>query len=496
MRLQAVTLAALLAATPLAAQDGTVICRSGETINQCQQRLTPIGGAAPAAVADALARLHAKAAGPDLSPQQALSAISDFLPRLATALLAPATGGGKPDLGLKTNLPLNDGILFPWGVTLQFSAVLHDPVVYAPLLDSIPAGIRQSSQTRLEAALNPYENAALTGALNVENSVLGRSMRPHLGVVNNLARAAAGGADGRMMAVAMSRITFSQFLARLAARASANPAGVFDPAVTLPACGARPADLAALVVDCLTAAERDSVEQNISLMAGVASRYLADATDRLRSSGFTHLAQLVNNQPQLSFSWEVDPRASVVGPIEWTAQGRFELGFANMNSLRRFARSRCANALTPDCLRRFVGANPVAGSLARGDRLFAALDVTRQAAWRVDLPDDSVSMSLPSSTTLSLSGGYGAYLGTALDGENRDRVDLQTRYDFARDNSLRQKRWVSSLFYTRHVSGQATALIGLTWANRPQYLGQVERHLNANLGLTYKLNPPPPDPAP
>jgi hypothetical protein len=481
-------LAALLAA-PLAAQGRGPGCLPAESVNACQQRLTPTGTASPkaeqasAALTDAAARLEAKAPGPDLSSAGPLSAISDFLPRLATALLAPATGGGGPELGFKTNLSLNDGALFRLGLTGQVSAVFHDPKLYGPLVDSIPEEMRETARTSLQGGLSLYDNVAVTGALNVESRVFGRSMRPHVGTLDILAQALA---PSGVNPVNHERQLFLRSVIALHTRAN-NGEAILDPNATNPTCKNPPESFVDLPMECFASDVRDSLDAGIRRLVDLSARHIAAGVARIRASGFSRIAQLVNNQPQFNVSWELDPRATLVGPTEWTGRARFEMGFANMNGLRRY----CKGTIAPACLERYLANAGVAGSLSRADRVFAQLDVTRRNSWSAELPAQSVSLSLPSSTSLSFSGGYGAYISNAADNENRDRIDLQTKFDWARDDVVRQNRWVSTLFYTRHVTGQATALIGFTWANRPEFVGDVTRHLGANIGFTYKLNQDP-----
>ncbi|HET6230699.1 MAG TPA: hypothetical protein VFE05_11570 [Longimicrobiaceae bacterium] len=491
--------AACVAAPPLRAQQ-PVACQADRTITDCYSRNRGTGGAEvpdsirKQALADAAQRLQAKQAGPDLSSAGPLAAIADFLPRLATELLAPVSGGADaPDLGFKANLPLNQGPLIDLGATLQGAVVIHQAVVSPRLLDSVPPALRAAAQARLEADLEPYDDATLTASLNLENQRFGRSLRQHRAEIGSLFVALAG-ADraGDQSRVERADDRYDAFRNSLEARAERRDTQWFEATrIGTPECTLRagpsapgPADVGEFPVACLSPAGREALEAEIGLLAGAVARNRAARDERLKASGFTHLAQLVNNQPQLNAAWEYHSRRGVVGPNEWTGRARFELGFANMNGLRR----SCGGKVDPACLSKYVNDPAVRSSLARGDRMFVQLDVTRRNTWRLSIPQDSVDIRLASATTLAAGAGYGAYIGNPEDGENRDRLDGQAKWDFARNDAARQNRFVASLFYTRHLTGQASALIGLSYANRPEFLGDVDRKLRANLGLTYKLN--------
>jgi hypothetical protein len=158
-----------------------------------------------------------------------------------------------------------------------------------------------------------------------------------------------------------------------------------------------------------------------------------------------------------------------------------------MNGLR----ASCGVAgVTPACLRSYLtGARR--RRLDRSDRVWVAADWIRRWEYDVELESDSARIELGSASSVTLSGGYGRYFGAAEgDKDDRDRIDLEVRYNRVRDDALRQTRFLASLFYTARLSDQSSAVFGLTWANRPEFLGEDGRRLGANLGLTYKLSQP------
>jgi hypothetical protein len=481
--------AAILVAAPLTAQETVVTCDPARSIRECSERYVPVGGvpqaAGSAARVETAERLQAKATGTDLSPAGPLSAIRDFLPKFAGALLAPATGDAPQSLGFKSNFSLNDGVLFDLGLTAQLAAVVNEAEPFAALLDSLPAGSRDASADRLRAGLEPYDDITFSGALNLESRRFGRGMRQHQGMIDSLIAGVLGGIT--IEEDDLANFDDFQFWTRMAQRIQS--AAAIDPARRAePDCVGPPArDAREIQFGCLVANFRDSVEIRVAATAEPRLRQIRRLGQRVRQAGILHLAQLINNQPQLNGSVEYRARNEVVGPQEWKGTARLEMGFANMNGLRR----ECAGPVRAECLRRYVGDDNVRRSLARGDRVWAQAEFTRRNAWDVSLPDDAVSLALGTASTWAVSGGYGAYFGNQEDGENRDRLDLQGKYDFTGDDALRQDRFVATLFYTRRLSGQSSALLGVSYANRPEFLGDVDRNVSANLGLTYKLHKNP-----
>jgi hypothetical protein len=487
----AAAVASLLAPAPLSAQTAEG-CRTGEPVQRCYQRLvlqrtesTPAPALAGAVQASERNDLQGKAAGPDVSAAEAASAIRDFLPRFAANLILPGPGDALSAIGLKTNVPviLNDDILSSWGLTGQLGAVVHQAEPFATLVDSIPEGIRESSRSRLRNEMQVYDDVSLTGALNVESARMGRSFRSHQQTVQRLTNALFAFSDSTVERERQAaRAAYRAFVRRLSA-ADLDP--VQD---GTPACTFNEAAKADLPFECLNTASQAVMDMIVRRAAQAEAVWRQEAQRRMSSTGYNRISELVNNQPQLNGTFEYRVRSDVAGPDEWTGRVRFEMGIANMNGLRRYC-ARNGSQITLDCLQSYTRSEGVQGALSRGGRIWTEVAANHRPAYRVSLPDDSAALALSSATSFSLSGGYGAYFGNAEDGASRDRFDLQGKYDLTRD-ALRQDRAVVTAFYTRHLTGRSSAVLGLTWASKPEFVGEVDRKLGANVGVTYKLHSP------
>lgn len=477
----------LLAAGALPAQNGAV-CGPGERLRDCYSRVVLLREQPPVDTAELRSAerddLKGKAAGPD-PVSDVSSAIRDFLPRFATSLLSPGPAEGPSALSLRANLPLllNDGVLSTWGLTAQLGTVVHKAQPFAALVDSLPESLRETTRTRLQEGMELYDDLSLTGALNYESEKAGRSFRSHEALVQRLARELR---DATPAAIQTERdaadVAYDFFITEGITAATIDPSRAADPA-----CALTPRSRPTLPVACLSVEGQVTHQRLLQRIATAEQRWREDAQRRIRTSGFNRISELINNQPQANATVEYRYRTDVAGPDEWKGKARFEYSRANMNRLRGF----CApGPVDLACLARFTSSDGVLASLSRGGRFWTELDVNHRPTYRVSLADEGVAFSLASATTLAVSGGYGAYFGNPADGANRDRFDLQGKYDFARDDALRQDRFVGTAFYTRHLSDQSSAVLGLTWASKPEFVGDVNRRLGANLGFTYKLHQP------
>jgi hypothetical protein len=479
--------ALLLSSAPVSSQTG-VNCPDTLTIQGCKELLVPTGSApegkeeaAQNAANAAARREHAKPAGADLGQVASGSSIRDFLPRIAGALLTPGTTASEVGaLGLKANFHFPPDIPFGIRNSVQTAIVFHKAEVNGKLLDAVPSALQSGFQRRAVAGFSPFSDVSVTAAVNPETEHLGRDPATHLADIQRIAQALLPDLHDSRDALAGPELTM--YLAAIQSRvgsATENP--LVD--------GASPADCSApqpedWKLGCLRAPVRDSVVRFLTVWGAARGQWLRIAEDSLKNTGFFRIAELMNNQPQINASVEYRGRDRLAGPSEWTGSARWEVGRANWNAMRR----RCNGSVTASCLRDYV--QRAAPALARGERAYLQADWKRRDAWRVSLPSDSVQLSLGTASTYAVTGGYGTFLDGAADAANRDRFDLTAKWDIARGDQLRQNRFVATAFLTHKLSDQSTLLLGATYANRSEFVGDVTSHLGANFGLTYKISPP------
>ena len=478
----------VLSAAAATAQDAK-LCRPTETINECRSRVVPTGGVPQTAEQAGAAadqagraltsnRLQAKQVGPDLTAADAPSATRNFLPRLAATLIAASTGGAPGDLGFDGNLPLTGNLPFGARTSVQLGVVVHKAQVSSRVAAAIPASRRAEARDRLQAGLEVFDDMSFTGALNAESRVFGRSLRPHQPEVSRLAADVIGLRP-------TPDVTNTEELRLEGVDQAALSKLAADPTSFLPGRGDDPAchknDPNLLSIGCFTVAARLQIQAQIDRQAAAAAAPITRDSTLLVNAGFLYVAQLINNQPQLNATAEYRSRTGVVGANEWTGMGRVEVGLANMNGLRR----SCRGPLTAACLTNYLDRKH--GYLQRGDRLWAQVDWSRRNRWHVRRAGDSLDLRVKPALTYALSGGYGAYFGNAAEDENRDHLDVNGKYDVTRDDPIRQNRFVATASYTHRIDDQSAAIIGLTYASRPEFLGDVDHRLGGNIGFTYRV---------
>ncbi|HEU0013860.1 MAG TPA: hypothetical protein VFQ45_09255 [Longimicrobium sp.] len=480
------------------------VCQDAETVLGCYNRRVNEYGrqlreartvrATPAVEAASKTEkkeLEASATGPHLANEAARSAIRDFLPRFAGALVTDDPTGNVPAIDLRFNLHAGADSAHRSGSTLQAGVTLHQAKLFEPLVDSIPSSIRDASRARLEKELEDGDDATAFVALNFEGRDVGRSFGSHQELINRLARelVTAQVADTGEAAAARDR--------HLRIRRSISPDSLDPDRRFAPECAAQWSgiQLSTLQVQCLKESVRESLEAVLLPAVVFQARFDQGIIERMRRSGFGRLSALVNNQPQFILTAEHRSRVSAVGPSEWTGRARIEWGFYNMNGLRRHCRDpRRSNPDAKDgvgltCLRSYADSVATPGRLARGSRVWIALEARYRPGYEVSLPEDSVVFELGSGMGYGVSAGYGRYLGSAEEEDGkRDRIDLHVSYDHSDGADLRQSRFLAGLFYTLRMSDKASGVVGLVWTNKPEFVGGADRRLGANLGLTYKLS--------
>lgn len=455
---------------PAAAQ--TPLCRDTETLQTCRLRAISESQAG-ALTEDQRNELQREATGPGFA-DLAASAIRDFLPRFAGELLTSEPTSDLTALNLRFNTRSGADTSGATRLAVQGELTLHQGEVFAGLRDSVS----DSARERLAEGLEDGDDASLSLSVNLENARLGRTFGPHRDLIDSFARALVPVDLSNISAKDAADVALEQFWGRLAADSGT---------LRKPGTECRFGLESSYELSCLTPAGRLQFESVVRLYAESVRRRQTALTTAIESTGFDRISDLINNQPQLNFTVEYRSRLAVVGPNEWTGRARWEVGGSNMNRLRRFC-AALPQLSALECLRTYTHHGPVRRSLERGERAWVEAVARYRPRYQVALPEDSVSFSTGAARGFGVSAGYGSYLGSIAAGEERDRLDVHLSYDLAYADDLRQNRWLAGAFYTLRLSGNASGVVGVAWANRPEFVGGADRRLHANIGLTYKIN--------
>lgn len=400
--------------------------------------------------------------GADLASGNVSSAIRDFLPRIAGAVLRPGLEEDRTGLALHFNQHIASA-------TAQFGVELNKPGLYAPLLDSVPKSSRDATKDRLEKSLKDQDDLSATVALNWESQRLGRTFAPHRAAFSLLVAeiAKAGGVNDILALGSMNELDVT---------GKVLPARRADPA-----CGGD-GNAAHVQLDCYLPAFADSVRSALRTEAEglLARRELRRGA--MANAGLDAISALLNNQPQLNLSASYHYRDNLVGPREVKASLRYESSSRNLNWLG----GKCPQ-LTPECFTPLMRDPETRDAIARAARVWFEGSFVYRPAHDIALPAELVALAEKRSFEANFGLGYGQYFGELAEGTSRPRIDMDGSYRHQLTGDVRTNRAIAKIAYTQPLSDALSGVFGVAWANKPEYLGEVQKAVSATLGLTYKL---------
>jgi len=211
----------------------------------------------------------------------------------------------------------------------------------------------------------------------------------------------------------------------------------------------------------------------------------------LADGGFFRIADLVNNQPQLSVEGQLSLRRDLVGPNDYSITARYEGGFANFNGLRRYGREKCAAAsdttISAACLQNYLTDPEAVSAMKRGDRFFLTATYSRREDYTLALTSDNVNLNIAGTWDFIAGAGYGRYVSFGRTGEELGRIDLTGEYVFHHDDPTRENRLVAAGTYTYRLSATLSVAAGVSYASKPEFIGDVDKKFGANFALRYRL---------
>jgi hypothetical protein len=454
-------------------------CADNETLKACWTRFST-GGTEERAAELADDRLHAKSTGLSALGGGFASAIGDFLPALAgnLGLTQTTTEEGATAFESNIRLPLGGS---PQKVKLR--ALLRKPALYQPLADTLPIGTRTSRITELEKQLRDFDDVGVSVAWNLETGTFGRSF-------DQARRLYATYFERAVREVAAKSQTEAERL-----KAIMDFIGTFPDTESIvaperaddPACADADNNPAKALVSCFRSDIRGRIAAAAAPAAELTGRFERELQLALADRGLYEFVDLVNNQPQFNVEAGVDVRRDLVGPNRFSVRARYETGFSNLNALRRFCRDRGVGPDQSECLTGYLASPGVRQSIKRGDRFFVSVEYGRRQDYRLELPTDGVALALPGTWDLTGSAGFGRYVAVNKAGEEVGRLDVQADYIHHQDDPDRQNRLVATGTYTQRLSDALSVAAGVSYASRPEFLGDVDKKVSANFGLRYKF---------
>jgi len=466
-----------IGSAPALAQGTARDCPDTLTVVQCWDLVSGVAAltledtAAARASHETDHQIQAKTTGVPTAGPGITSSISDFLPLLAAGLGVASTSNPDGSLTLETNLALPIGVR-PQRARLR--GILHRARLFDALDQALPADTREATRTTLEHDFGDFDDVELSLAFNLETGHFGRSFGAYTDLYGALFQQA-WSATELDLGPARERdklIAFTRALRSL--QSEEGPCGAADE--TIP-------------VRCLTPSARASM-----IEAAEAGRAVDQALgERMRTGGLFRLATMINNQPQLNLEGTARLRHGFVGPDEYSLTGRFELGFVNVNSYRGFCRHRQQD-VDLDCLETYLRQPGVHQSLDHGDRLWLSASWTSRRDFVAVLPAQAINFALAGSSALDLDAGLGRYVAVNGQGIETGRIDVSLEYQANDASAMRNDRLIASASYTHRVNDTMSLLVGFVYANKPEFITDVDRKVSANIGLRYRLQSPTPSP--
>ncbi len=208
-------------------------------------------------------------------------------------------------------------------------------------------------------------------------------------------------------------------------------------------------------------------------------------------------ATLLNNQPQAFASGLYHYRNELIGADEYSFKATFEAASGNLRAFykdhenctpaafdKMAAADRTAAAAT--CLielRDFAAPFQAANA---GRRLSFSVEHKMTDSRTVSRPDLSLNVTSAdsSSTIATLVLGY---VPVVREDDRNGRVDLSASYENVSGDPAKDNRFVASVTYTQKINDSLSIPLSLIFANREQFLSNVDEKLNAHFGIVYKL---------
>lgn len=497
-------------------------CELAESLTQCYDRLVKVAEAeldeiqvnapelseekAEELVQTAARKVEEKAT-PSTNPG-ASTALLDFLPRLAGAL--GIDGASDSQGNLTFGKVFGPGAL---GSLKVGATVFTDAELFEPLETKLAEDAEEGVVSQLQNGIGDFDKVDFQASFTREGYVAGKRFGRRAAQYRPLVQGLAASwlreklSDGPPPFAEWRSSKLAEDAVRAYQRKA--PEGETRSLLTVPIEELAAED--ALGTSRVAELEASLVSLVEDHVAFVRTMDLGDELDQLD--------ELVANQPQLVVVGTYRERRNLTGPDEWTGSLSYEIGLSgNLNDFLTWAGKADNQGAecriedghpSLDCLESYLESEtfgllqqvPEGVKAERGNRLEVTAEYKKTSAFRPMLPDEELAFELEPSEVLSGSLTYARYLPsfrlpnlstmTALDDvdpQQLARFDLEAKYDDVSGDPMRQSRLTVTGTVTQKTTDNSALSVSLVWANKPEYLGEVDEELSANLGLKWQLD--------
>lgn len=233
-------------------------------------------------------------------------------------------------------------------------------------------------------------------------------------------------------------------------------------------------------------------DQRASIIAAAREAVAADLRDRetylklLDDLGIDHLASLIDNQPQLSFTASWRDRDDIAGPTEAAATLEFQFGLHNFNRLKRHCPKPTLNECVGDSLKAIDS-----GTRDVTDKFVLTASLKDTASYSLSADDivvpGFVPIDVPRIREFSAKLQWGQRLQPSIAGQ-RMRLDFNAEgIRVTADGKETKNDWIGTATLTVPVASNISIPISLKYGNRPDLIRDVDKHWGAHLGISYRL---------
>lgn len=401
--------------------------------------------------------------------------IEDFLPLFSFAVDSVSTSDDDRSLTVRFN-PIRAGAMG----SLAVSVTATQPETGELVLQQVSEQQQSALETLVEKELDDLSNLTWSAKWGYERKgdmqarrLFGRSYENYRAMVE------------KRLLPAVGRETQMTEADSQALDACAVASGVVDPmGATI---GALRANLGARFDACLELWKKDE-------------RRVVEADKKLDALALVPF--LIDNQPQLVVTLEIDERDVLVGRSGWSAKVAYEKGFENFNTLlRRYHRNRKDLAQADDDALKLAFWEAIDGlddkAVEAENKLTFSAVYRERDADSLDRVfgegDDAipVTLDLPrrDETCVKLEWHRNAtWHPITIGGEKvYPRMHLSAEYVDVSDDPERQDRLVGVFTYEIPLPSGMTLPISLSYASHSEFLEEPDKRLSAHFGLSYKL---------
>lgn len=438
------------------------VCKLEDTVEECRARVPR---------AEMAKQLANKNAG--YSPAVGGSALDDFLSFMRVS--ADSGGGAGSSDGETLAIELNRFLGLPIGHGYRFQVVAHKAKLFKPIEEKLAKEITEDVLNDRIAALkkdlDDFGDLSFSFSFSPTNKTHGREPKRYQDEWSSLLAAVK---EQTVQSLASAVEAIDKVEAFLQHHLSRIPPDLFD-------------DNGNFTGRFEQIPDPDIARQFKLLIENEERVMMARQTElesKLRETDFFHFIDLINNQPQFHVKFETTARDELVGPDEISATVSYEVGSVNVNAYRR----ECGEDTdTIRCYRRFLNPKRLT-RLKRGNRLKFSVEYSDIDDYHLEFPDDGVTLDIAGDRKIVGSLTYGRYLEFDETGEGRSRIDLEVSYQNFGDDPNRQDRALANLTYSRRLVEDLVFSTGLVYANKPEFLGEVDQEVSARLGFNYKIS--------